>query len=304
MSTSKLFLFLGSLSAMLAVMLGAFGAHALKKRLTPEMLDVFQTGVQYHFYHALGLLLIALLAFQLPESSLLRWSGWLMFAGILIFSGSLYILTLTGLKWLGAITPIGGTAFYRRLAVTRADRSENWSHFMKYALILFLFFFHNTLSADQNDERLELLFSQLKSIEHVEDARPVEAQIWNIWTESGRNDIDNLMDSGIRAMSSRDLETALEKFDQIVQQLPEFAEGWNKRATVYYLMDRLDESVKDVQKTLALEPRHFGAISGMGLIFMQVGDDVAALQAFEDVLKIYPSSISARIHIENLNKKT
>lgn len=107
----KLFLSLGSINALLAVMLGAFGAHGLKDRLTAEMIEIFQTGVQYHFYHALGLLVVGVLAYHLPESAWLRWSGWLMLGGIVIFSGSLYLLSITGIRWLGAITPIGGTAF-------------------------------------------------------------------------------------------------------------------------------------------------------------------------------------------------
>lgn len=107
----KLFTSLGSINALIAVMLGAFGAHALKNRLSADMLDIFQTGVQYHFYHALGLLAVGIIAYHLPDSSLLRWSGWLMLAGIIIFSGSLYILSISGITWLGAITPIGGTSF-------------------------------------------------------------------------------------------------------------------------------------------------------------------------------------------------
>lgn len=107
----KLFASVGSINALIAVMLGAFGAHALKSRLTSEMMEIFQTAVQYHFYHALGLLAVGIIAVHLPESNWLKASGWLMLAGIVIFSGSLYILSITGIKWLGAITPIGGTAF-------------------------------------------------------------------------------------------------------------------------------------------------------------------------------------------------
>ncbi len=108
---NKFFLLIGSLGAMLAVVLGAFGAHALKTTLTPDMLTVYQTGVQYHFYHALGLLAVGLLAFHLPDSATLKWSGGLMIAGMIIFSGSLYGLSLTGERWLGAVTPVGGVAF-------------------------------------------------------------------------------------------------------------------------------------------------------------------------------------------------
>lgn len=107
----KLFVTLGGINAFLAVALGAFGAHALKSQLSPEMLAIFETGVQYHFYHALGLLAVGIIAAHLPESVWLKRSGWIMFAGIIIFSGSLYILSITGVRWLGAITPIGGVCF-------------------------------------------------------------------------------------------------------------------------------------------------------------------------------------------------
>lgn len=107
----KLFLLAGSIAMALAVALGAFGAHGLKSKLSQEMLDIFETGVQYHFYHAIGLLIVGLLAQYLPNSSLLKWGGWLMITGIIIFSGSLYTLSTTGIRWLGAITPIGGLCF-------------------------------------------------------------------------------------------------------------------------------------------------------------------------------------------------
>ena len=107
----KLFLTIGSIAMALAVMLGAFGAHGLKNKLTEEMLTIFETGVSYHFYHALGLLAIGIIAQWIPDSSFLKWSGWLMLAGILIFSGTLYVLSISGLRWLGAVTPIGGLCF-------------------------------------------------------------------------------------------------------------------------------------------------------------------------------------------------
>lgn len=111
LSTAKLFLVLGSLAGAAGVILGAFGAHALKARVAPEMLAVWQTAVQYHFWHALALVAIGVLAIHLPSSAPLKWSGWLMMAGIVLFSGSLYVLALTGTKWLGAITPFGGAAW-------------------------------------------------------------------------------------------------------------------------------------------------------------------------------------------------
>jgi uncharacterized membrane protein YgdD (TMEM256/DUF423 family) len=108
---AKLFLAAGGTAALLAVALGAFGAHALKTRVPPDMLAVWHTGVEYHLFHALGLLAVGIVAMQLPESPLLKYSGWLMLAGILLFSGSLYALALSGERWLGAVTPLGGIAF-------------------------------------------------------------------------------------------------------------------------------------------------------------------------------------------------
>ena len=108
---AKLFITLASLSGMLAVILGAFGAHALKARLDQYSQGVWETAAQYHFYHALALLAVGIVALGQPQSTLLRSSGWLFLLGTLVFSGSLYLLSLTGVRWLGAITPLGGLAF-------------------------------------------------------------------------------------------------------------------------------------------------------------------------------------------------
>jgi uncharacterized membrane protein YgdD (TMEM256/DUF423 family) len=108
--TAKLFLSLGSISGALAVLIGAFGAHGLKDKLCDQMLAVYKTGVEYHFYHTLALLGIGLLSLHY-KSALLTASGWSMVAGIILFSGSLYALSISGVKILGAITPIGGLFF-------------------------------------------------------------------------------------------------------------------------------------------------------------------------------------------------
>ncbi|HWI97802.1 MAG TPA: DUF423 domain-containing protein [Burkholderiales bacterium] len=106
----KVFLALGALAAAAAVALGAFGAHALKARLSPELLGVWQTAVQYHAWHALGLLLVGLAGFHV-EGSWIRAAGWLLLAGIVLFSGSLYALALGAPRGLGAVTPLGGAMF-------------------------------------------------------------------------------------------------------------------------------------------------------------------------------------------------
>lgn len=108
---AKIFVVLGSLGMLLAVAMGAFGAHGLKKTLAPDLMAIYETAVHYHVYHALGLLAVGLLVPHLPEAALPRWAGVLMVAGLVLFSGSLYALSLSGVRWLGAITPIGGAAF-------------------------------------------------------------------------------------------------------------------------------------------------------------------------------------------------
>lgn len=107
---AKLYLLAGGALGFLAVALGAFGAHGLKSRLTEDMLAVFQTGVTYHMAHTLALLLTATLMLHWPQATGLKWSAACFLLGIIVFSGSLYLLSLTGIRWLGAITPFGGVA--------------------------------------------------------------------------------------------------------------------------------------------------------------------------------------------------
>ncbi len=108
---AKLFITLSAFSGMLAVIFGAFGAHGLRNRLDDYLMGVFETAVQYHFYHTLAMLAVGIIALHQPHTVLLKSAGWLFLIGILVFSGSLYILALTGVKWLGAITPLGGLSF-------------------------------------------------------------------------------------------------------------------------------------------------------------------------------------------------
>ncbi|MGM0843461.1 MAG: DUF423 domain-containing protein [Bacillota bacterium] len=107
----KTFIIIGAINAFLSVALGAFGAHALEGKISQKYIDVWNTGVLYQMFHSIGILIIGVLAGNIAGSSMLNWSGWLMLIGIIFFSGSLYILSLTGIKVLGAITPLGGVAF-------------------------------------------------------------------------------------------------------------------------------------------------------------------------------------------------
>jgi uncharacterized membrane protein YgdD (TMEM256/DUF423 family) len=108
---SRLMLSLAGTNAALAIALGAFGAHALKARLEPRLLEVFHTAVLYHLFHSLGLAVVGLTALKIVDSRALAGSGWLMLTGIVLFCGSLYLLSVTGARWLGTVTPLGGLAF-------------------------------------------------------------------------------------------------------------------------------------------------------------------------------------------------
>ena len=108
---SRYFISLAALNGLLVVGLGAFGAHALKSRLDDYSMAFFQTAVQYHFYHSFALLAVGVIALSQPQTVMLKSSGWLFLIGIFVFSGSLYLLSITGVRWLGAITPLGGLAF-------------------------------------------------------------------------------------------------------------------------------------------------------------------------------------------------
>ena len=172
-------------------------------------------------------------------------------------------------------------------------------HFLLAAALLLSL----TAAADQNDQRLAPLFETLKTTGDPATARAAEVEIWRIWIDSGDSDIDALMVEGVVAMNNARLADAITIFGEITERAPAFAEGWNKRATAYFLNENYAASVRDIQTTLALEPRHFGAISGMGLIFLTRGDETGALAAFEAVVAIHPNSPGARQRIEELRKR-
>lgn len=155
----------------------------------------------------------------------------------------------------------------------------------------------------QDDPRLDSLFRQLRAAGDVVKARVVEQSIWQIWLNSENKEVASHMEAGLRAMASRAPRQALAIFDRIVEIAPGFAEGWNKRATVHYMLGNLDQSVADIQRTLALEPRHFGALSGLGLINLAIDRKRQALAAFEAALVIYPLMQGAESHIQELRAR-
>ncbi len=155
-------------------------------------------------------------------------------------------------------------------------------------------------TADQNDPRLDNLFAQLQAETEAEAGDRITGEIWAVWREHEDQSINSLLGQGVLLMSRGSLSEAVVIFSRIIEKDPQFAEGWNKRATAYYFMGELDKSAADVHETLLLEPRHFGAIAGMGLILMGTKRYEAAVTAFEKALEVNPHLPGPKKQIERL----
>jgi tetratricopeptide (TPR) repeat protein len=161
--------------------------------------------------------------------------------------------------------------------------------------------FVGSAGADQKDPRLLALFGQLKAAPTSEAAAAIERQIWDLWVEAGDPETDKSMMTGAAAMAARDFPAALDAFNRVIARRPDFAEGWNRRATLYYLMGEYQKSLDDIDRTLALEPRHFGALSGLGLVNLQLDRKEAAASAWQRVLDVDPQNEGARENLDALN---
>ena len=145
--------------------------------------------------------------------------------------------------------------------------------------------------ADQNDPRLNNLFKKLNETENQDEIRDLISDIWNIWYEVDDPKVIEYFEKGIQAMNLRNYPLAIRFFNNLIEEDPNFAEGWNKRATVHFMMGNFDQSMQDIIKTLELEPRHFGALDGMGLIFIHQGQFQQAIDVYDKMLKIFPFSV-------------
>ncbi len=154
------------------------------------------------------------------------------------------------------------------------------------------------LRADQKDPQLDGLFKELLEAPDEPAARQIEQRIWTIWVAHEDSEVSGLMEIGIGQMAHRNYASALETFEEMVGLAPDFAEAWNKRATVHWLLGNNQDSLADIDKTLALEPRHFGALSGRGLVYINLEEWELALKAFEDALEVYPQMIGPRLNSE------
>ena len=173
-------------------------------------------------------------------------------------------------------------------------------------LSLSLFFFSN-INAEERNNKLDKLFTQLKNTKELSSAQVIEKEIWEIWSIHPSDDrrgfrLTELLTQGTRLMNMGELNKAYKIFTQIIAVEPDWAEAWNKRATVLYLMDRYQSSLDDIKITLALEPRHFGALSGQALNYIELNEYEKAIESYKAVQKIYPIMDGAKKMIPELEE--
>jgi len=153
----------------------------------------------------------------------------------------------------------------------------------------------------QDDPRLDALFQRLTTTQDEAEAQVIESFIWTLWLDGHDDTLNQLLAQGTRDMQVGDLDAAVDRFSTLIDMAPDFAEAWNKRATVYFMTGRYDESIDDCMQVLAREPRHFGALSGLGLIYQSRGQDAEALDWFRRALEQNPHMSSIRQRVEVLS---
>ena len=169
-------------------------------------------------------------------------------------------------------------------------------------LVLGLLFFSNS-NSEERELELNKLFNQLKNNSDASLAFEVEMKIWNIWsTHPSQENLTQLLANGSNLMTQHKLNKAYETFSKVISLDPNWAEGWNKRATVLYMLGRHEESQEDINEVLKLEKRHFGALSGQGLVQIELKNYERAINSYKEVQKIYPSMQSPKIMIPQLKE--
>ena len=172
-----------------------------------------------------------------------------------------------------------------------------------YTFAIFIFFGNTVADSKDRDIELNLLFEQLKKSNSASVAFEIEMKIWNIWsTHPTQEKLTQSLSKGSDLISKGKLEKAYRIFSAIIDTTPDWAEGWNKRATVLYLMGRYEDSLRDIDEVLKRESRHFGALSGQGLVHIKLKNYEKAIESYEAVQKIYPSISSAKVMIPQLKK--
>lgn len=170
-----------------------------------------------------------------------------------------------------------------------------------FKILLIFFSLQTFVFADQNI--LDKLFKDLKKANNQKIAYTIENQIWEIWTtHKTDNSLTQLMSYGTVLMNNKSLDEANKIFTKIIKADPNWAEAWNKRATVYYLQKKYELSQADINKVIELENRHFGALSGQGMVQIKLDNLEKALESYKKVLEIYPTNNSAKILVDEIEK--
>ncbi|MEH6527988.1 MAG: hypothetical protein V7723_18115 [Sneathiella sp.] len=177
-----------------------------------------------------------------------------------------------------------------------------WSN-LTVVFIVSIFLLSSPANARQDDPRLDELFSALSETDNYNEGKVIERSIWTIWLTSGSDTIDFLMAQGMNYMNQGALAKSLTLFTSIIKIDPEYSEAWNKRATVLFLMGEFDASVEDIGRTLELEPRHFGALSGLGQIFDRQDINRGAISAFQKAVNINPHMPGVKERMKQLKKE-
>tara|TARA_Y100000748_G_scaffold298721_1_gene294429 strand:+ start:457 stop:999 length:543 start_codon:yes stop_codon:yes gene_type:complete len=171
---------------------------------------------------------------------------------------------------------------------------------IKFFFIIFLFF-SNFAYADQNDSRLDNLFDELFHSSNNVKTNIILADIWNIWYMADNEETQLIFDEANQFMDRGEFKNAINLFTKTIDQSPDFAEAWNKRATVYFLKGELEKSIADIKKTLELEPRHFGALDGLAEIYLIKDDLLSAAAIYKRILKIIPFSKKSLDRLKHIN---
>lgn len=158
-------------------------------------------------------------------------------------------------------------------------------------------------AAPTKQGRLDQLFTELKRERNEKAAERIAGRIWSEWNQSGSASIDLMMQWAQKATQDQKFDVALDFLDQVVTLQPDYAEGWNRRATVHFMMKNYGKSMADIDRTLQLEPRHFGALSGLAQIMAETGHKQSALEAWQKVLAIYPMMRSAQDQVSTLSEE-
>ena len=167
--------------------------------------------------------------------------------------------------------------------------------FHRFIILIFILTVSLKLHVDQNDQRLNYLFDKLAITKDQQEIETLTNQIWKIWHEIDDPKMTRAFETGVQMMNLGFHSRAIDYFDKVIIEIPNFAEAWNKRATAHFMMGNFDLSMRDISKTLELEPRHFGALDGMGLIFIHLNQPEKAIDIYDKMLEIFPNSNSTKM---------